>query len=190
MPEELAGWWRLAGEYSEGHVRRLIEAVRDPDRARQLTTLLQDTCDEIRYGDGKARLDFTPVAACVALGEVGFEEAIPVLFNVGGFEAAPPLDTAATWALQRLGAPAFRRVISLIGDPFERSFGYTVLEAALDADEETRQSTVDFCLDRAGIEGRSPEDREWGCWPAPWSSARTCRWAMAPTLSCSRSTKP
>ena len=127
-PEELAGWWRLAAEYSEGRVRRLIEAVRDPDRARQLTTLLQDTCDEIRYGDSGARLDFAPIAACVALGEVGFEEAIPVLFDVGGFEAAPPLDTAATWALQRLGAPAFRRVISLIGDPFERSFGYTMLE--------------------------------------------------------------
>ncbi len=168
-PDELVHRWQSLADYSEERVRKLIEEAKDPAKAEQLVGLLQERCDDIRYGEGRAQLDFSPLASCVALGESGFVGAVDILFDVGSMESAPALETASTHALARLGAPALRRLMSLIDgsdDPFARSFGYTVLEAAIDVDEETRSTVIDFCVARANTEGRASENREWGCWPA------------------------
>jgi len=157
------------GEFSQEAVADLIQSVKvDPEKAQQLTAVLEEL-GTVPLGEQFLRRDFFPLACCVALSEGGFTDAIDVLFEVGSVGPTPALELATTHALQRLGVPALRRTMMLIDDadnPFARGFGYTVLEAAVDADESTRAEVIDFCSTHARREGQAPEDRKWGCWPA------------------------
>lgn len=164
--DELTRFRRSLAEYSEELVRNLIEEAKNSETAEQLTMFLDDLCHGVC---GDAQFGFFPLACCVALSESSHIGAVDTLFDMARTELPPALETAATQALQRLGAPAMFRVLELIKDcedPFARSFGYTVLQAAVDLDEASRQTIVDFCLERAKTEGRAPKEREWGCWPA------------------------
>jgi hypothetical protein len=153
----------LAG-YSHEAVADLIDAVTEaPERARQLTAVLDGT---LAHG---ASQTFFPLACCVALSEAGFVDATDVLFDAGAIDPFPPVETAARVALQRLGQPALRRVITRIDeakDPFARSFGYAVLEAGVDAEEAFRSEVTDYCVRRATSEGKAEEKRRWQEWPA------------------------
>lgn len=167
--KELANVQLSLAEFSQEAVAELIESVKeDPDKGQQLTIVLKEL-SEVPLGEQFLHSDFFPLACCVALSEGDFIGAIDVLFEVGSAGPSPALELATTYALQRLGVPALRRTMTLIDDaenPFERAFGYTVLQAVVDADQSTKDEVIDFCSTRARREGQAPEERKWECWPA------------------------
>lgn len=137
--------------YSPEAMRAAIEAAREPERAAAMAARLEELIES------EAFEDFTTVGLCVALGEAKAEAAIPVLLKTATREDVDlytPAE-AATYALRRMGPPAFEAAMRFIASEpghWPGVCAYEVLCAAMDAEEDVRRRVADFCFERAPIE--------------------------------------
>jgi len=147
-------------EYSESSVRAAIEAAKDPDVANQFAAYLDQSLEDMSHGD------FTEVGLCIAISEARAITAIPALLRLA---IASEWETglygdAAIYALQRMGMPAFEAAMRFIEQPLEdvteRIPAYSVLDAAMDADDATIAAVANFCLAQMPNEAQTRRDED------------------------------
>jgi len=145
---ELAELCKSVEVFSEEAVERAIAEARDPEKAAQLV-------DRLRAFLRADNDTFPMVVLCIVLGEAGVSAAIPLLLEAAVGEPDFPVQEAAQYALQRMGAPAHAAAMELIEtttDAMQRVLAYEILNSAVDADETTRRQVADFCLNRLDSE--------------------------------------
>ncbi|MCH8854113.1 MAG: hypothetical protein IID41_15900, partial [Planctomycetes bacterium] len=135
-------------QFSEEALEKAIELARDPEKASAFVDRLSNELDRAKNG-------FPAIALCVVLGEARVESAIPLLLQQATDADLPLSQESAACALQRMGAPAFEAAMQLVESsdvPSTRVLAYEILQAAVDAPQDTRQRVADFCLKQAEIE--------------------------------------
>lgn len=135
-------------EFSEEALEKAIELARDPEKASAFVDRLRKELDRAKNG-------FPAIALCVVLGEARVESAIPLLLQQATDADMPLAQEAATYALRRMGVPAFEAAIQLVESsdvPSTRVLAYEILQAAVDAPQDMRRRVADFCLKQAEIE--------------------------------------
>ncbi len=136
------------GQFSEAAMRQAILEAKEPERAETLMARL-------RHEVAREADDFVGMALCVILGEARARDAVPLLLDVATAREETCLRDAASYALCRMGVIALRAGMERItsaDDAWARVLGYEVLQAAIDADADTRTRVADFCVGRAEVE--------------------------------------